>query len=71
MPSKIKTSTTKFDATVELHINLGVDPKQADQNIRGTVALPAGTGKSLRLAVIAEGADAAAAIKAGADIAGV
>ena len=67
----IKQSTTKFDATVELHINLGVDPKQADQNIRGTVALPAGTGKSLRLAVIAEGADAAAAIKAGADIAGV
>ncbi len=43
------TSTTKFDGTIELHINLGVDPRQADQMVRGTVILPAGTGKSLRL----------------------
>ena len=67
----IKTSPTKFDATVELHINLGVDPKQADQNIRGTVALPAGTGKALRVAVMADADDVAAAKKAGADIAGI
>jgi len=67
----IKTSPTKFDATVELHINLGVDPKQADQNIRGMVVLPAGTGKSLTVAVMAEADDAAAAKKAGADIVGI
>lgn len=66
----IKTSTTKFDSTVELHINLNVDPKQADQNIRGQLVLPAGTGKSVRVAVLAEGADAEAAKKAGAEIAG-
>src|SRR6185312_2650636 len=50
-----KTSPTEFDASVEMHINLGADPKQADQNIRGSVALPAGTGKSLKVAVLAEG----------------
>lgn len=49
-----KTSTTKFDATVELHINLNVDPRQADQNIRGTVILPSGTGKTIRVAVADE-----------------
>lgn len=65
-----KTSTTKFDATVELHINLGVDPRQADQNVRGTVSLPAGTGKTLRIAVLAEDDDAKASKSAGADIAG-
>ncbi len=65
-----KTSTTKFDATVELHVNLGVDPKQADQNVRDTLALPSGTGKTIRLAVLAEADDAAAAKAAGADIAG-
>lgn len=65
-----KTSPAKFDATVELHVNLGVDPKQADQNVRGTVALPAGTGKTVRVAVLAEADDAAAASKAGADMAG-
>lgn len=65
-----KTSTTKFDSTVELHIKLGVDPKQADQNVRDTVALPSGTGKVVRIAVLAEEQDAAAAKKAGADIAG-
>lgn len=66
----IKTSTTKFDSTVELHVNLNVDPKQADQNIRGQLVLPAGTGKTVRIAVFAEGADAESAKKAGADIAG-
>lgn len=47
----VKTSPTKFDASVEMHINLGVDPRQADQNIRDNVVLPAGTGKSIRVAV--------------------
>lgn len=49
-----KTSPTKFDATVELHINLNVDPRQADQNIRGTLSLPSGTGKDVRVAVADE-----------------
>ena len=66
----VKTSVTKFDATVELHVNLGVDPKQADQNVRDNVTLPAGTGKTLRVAVFAEGDDVAKAKAAGADIAG-
>lgn len=64
-----KTSTTKFDASLELHIRLGVDPKQADQNVRDTVVLPSGTGKSVRIAVFAEADKLAAAKKAGADIA--
>ncbi len=64
-----KTSTVKFDATVELHINLGVDPKHADQNIRGTVVLPAGTGKSVKVAVFADVDDVKKAKAAGADIA--
>lgn len=53
-----KTSATKFDATVEMHINLGVDPRQADQNVRDTVVLPAGTGKEVRVAAIADDAQA-------------
>ncbi len=65
-----KTSHVKFDATVELHINLGVDPRQADQNLRDTIILPAGTGKTVRVAVLADAAGVAAAKKAGADIAG-
>lgn len=66
----VKTSTVAFDATVELHVNLGVDPKQADQNVRDSVTLPAGTGKTLRIAVFAEGDEVAKAKAAGADIAG-
>lgn len=65
-----KTSPTKFDSSVELHINLGVDPKQADHNIRGTVSLPAGTGKKIRVAVFAEGDEAGRAKNAGADLVG-
>ena len=65
-----KTNPAKFDATVELHIKLGVDPRHADQNIRANLVLPAGTGKSVKVAVFAEADDVAAAKKAGADIAG-
>ena len=66
----VETSPSKFDASVEVHVRLGVDPRQADQNIRATVVLPHGTGKKIRVAVFAPEADAAAAKKAGADIAG-
>ncbi|HSW78755.1 MAG TPA: 50S ribosomal protein L1 [Candidatus Babeliales bacterium] len=66
----IKTATTKFDSAVEMHVNLGVDPRQADQNVRDTVALPAGTGKKIRIAVLAEGEEATKAKNAGADIVG-
>lgn len=65
-----KTSPVKFDATVEMHIRLGVDPRHADQNIRDIVVLPAGTGKTVRVAVFADVDDVAKAKKAGADIAG-
>lgn len=65
-----KTSPSKFDASVELHIRLGVDPRQADQNIRATVSLPNGTGKTIRVAVFAPEAEHEAAKKAGADIIG-
>ncbi len=62
-----KTARAKFDETVELHVRLGVDGRQADQQVRGTVVLPAGTGKKLRVLVIAKGDRAEEAIKAGAD----
>lgn len=65
-----KTSPSKFDASVEVHVRLGVDPRQADQNIRTTVSLPNGTGKTVRVAVFAPEAELAAAKAAGADIAG-
>jgi large subunit ribosomal protein L1 len=65
-----KTNPTKFDASVEVHVKLGVDPRQADQNIRATVSLPNGTGKTIRVAVFAPEADHAAAKKAGADVVG-
>lgn len=64
------TSPVKFDATLELHIRMNVDPKQADQNIRGTVVLPAGTGKTIKVAVVCEPGDMDQAKKAGADIIG-
>lgn len=62
-----KTSTTKFDATVEVMYRLGVDPRKADQLVRGTVNLPHGTGKTARVVVFATGERAQAAIDAGAD----
>jgi len=65
-----KTSPSKFDASVEVHVRLNVDPRQADQNIRTTVSLPNGTGKTIRVAVFAPEGDHAAATKAGADVVG-
>lgn len=65
-----KTNPSKFDASVEVHVKLGVDPRQADQNIRTTVSLPNGTGKKVRVAVFAPETDFAAAKSAGADIVG-
>ena len=65
-----KISTTTFSSSVEIHVNLGVDPKQADQNVRAMVALPHGTGKTVRIAVFAPEDQHAAAKKAGADIVG-
>lgn len=65
----IATSPVKFDATLEMHFRLGVDPRQADQNIRSTVTLPAGTGKDIRVAVFAPLDVCKAAKAAGADIA--
>jgi len=66
----VKTNPSKFDASVEVHVRLGVDPRQADQNVRATVSLPNGTGKTIRVAVFAPEADHAAAKKAGADVVG-
>ena len=63
-------ATAKFDETIELAINLGVDPRHADQMVRGVVSLPSGTGRSLRVAVFAKGAKAEEAKKAGADLVG-
>src|ERR1700761_6515129 len=60
----------KFDETVEIAINLGVDPRHADQQVRGVVNLPSGTGRDVRVAVFARGANADAATAAGADIVG-
>lgn len=65
-----KTSPVKFDASVEMHINLGVDPRQADQNVRDSVVLPAGSGKTVKIAVLCEADDEAKAKSAGADIVG-
>jgi len=66
----LETATAKFDETIELHAKLGVDPRNADQQVRGVVVLPNGTGKSIRVLVIAKGDKADAAKAAGADIVG-
>lgn len=66
----IKTGTAKFDETVEVHIRLGVDSRHADQQVRGAVVLPHGTGKKVRVAVFARGDKAQDAVNAGAEIVG-
>ncbi|MHB8399092.1 MAG: 50S ribosomal protein L1 [Candidatus Limnocylindrales bacterium] len=62
-----QTTTVNFDASVEVHLRLGVDPRHADQMVRGTVVLPHGTGKVVRVAVFAQGEKAQEALRAGAD----
>jgi len=66
----LDTAKAKFDESIELHIRLGVDPKQADQQVRGVVVLPNGTGKKIRILVLAKGDKADEAAAAGADIVG-
>ena len=66
----IKTAKANFDETVELHVRLGVDPRHADQQVRGAVVLPNGTGKTVRVLVFAKGAKADEAKAAGADFVG-
>ena len=61
------TSTVSFDASVEVHLRLGVDPRHADQMVRGTIVLPHGTGKVVRVAVFAQAEKAQEALRAGAD----
>src|ERR1700736_2757094 len=63
-------ATAKFDESVEIAVNLGVDPRHADQNVRGVVSLPSGTGRDVRVAVFAKDAKAEEATAAGADIVG-
>lgn len=70
MKNVVASAKAKFDETIELHVRLGVDPRQADQQVRGTVVLPNGTGKKVRVLVIAKGDKADIAEKAGADIVG-
>ena len=66
----LNTARAKFDETLELHVKLGVDPRHADQQVRGVVVLPNGTGKTVRVLVIAKGAKADEATAAGADYVG-
>ena len=66
----VKTAKAKFDETIELHVRLGVDPRHADQQVRGAVVLPNGTGKSVRVLVFAKGEKAQEARNAGADFVG-
>lgn len=70
MALAIQTAKTKFDETIELHVRLGIDPRHADQQVRGVVVLPNGTGKDVRVLVIAKGDKADEATKAGADFVG-
>lgn len=63
-------ATAKFDETVEVHLRLGIDPRKSDQNVRGTVSLPHGTGRTVRVLAIAKGDKAAEAERAGADFVG-
>ena len=65
-----KTATAKFDESVDVAVNLGIDAKKSDQVVRGSVVLPRGTGKTVRVAVFAQGANAEKAKNAGADIVG-
>jgi large subunit ribosomal protein L1 len=65
-----RNATAKFNETIEIHIKLGVDPKKSDQNVRGTVSLPHGTGRSVRVIAFAKGDAARAAEAAGADVVG-
>ncbi|HUA07785.1 MAG TPA: 50S ribosomal protein L1 [Candidatus Acidoferrales bacterium] len=65
-----KNASAKFNETVEIHIRLGVDPKKSDQNVRGTVNLPHGTGRTVRVIAFAKGDNAKAAQEAGADVVG-
>lgn len=66
----LKTAKANFDETIELHVRLGVDPRHADQQVRGAVVLPNGTGKTVRVLVFAKGDKAAEAQQAGADFVG-
>ena len=66
----LETAKAKFDETIEMHVRLGVDPRQADQQVRGVLVLPHGTGKTKRVLVIAKGAKADAAVAAGAEYVG-
>ncbi|MEI2417057.1 50S ribosomal protein L1 [Orrella sp. JC864] len=66
-----ETATAKFDESIDVAVQLGIDPKKSDQLVRGSVVLPAGTGKSVRVAVFAQGEKAEAARAAGADIVGL
>ncbi|MDD2430729.1 MAG: 50S ribosomal protein L1 [Firmicutes bacterium] len=70
METVVSTAKAKFDETIEAHIRLGVDPRHADQNVRGTVVLPHGTGRSLKVAVFAKGEKATEAEQSGADVVG-
>src|SRR5437867_7662234 len=65
-----QTATAKFDESIDVAVNLGVDAKKSDQTVRGSVVLPAGTGKKVRVAVFAQGDKAKVAQEAGADIVG-